>query len=391
MARNQSLNMAKSENKIETDNPTSLSLLFTIKCNLNCAYCFINKDKGENLSLDLSTAKKSVDILFSYPGVRKTLYFSGGEPMLEFALLKKIHTYAKCEAKKKGILLDTVVVTNGTLLNREMIRFFFKEKIKVKISLDGGKIIHDKNRPFKNNPAGSSFEQVIKNISRIDLIKMRAAVTLVFTPKTMDHLLENIKFLQTKNFFSIEFFPDIYAPWKSSDLVKFRRIMKNFGGYYRSFFDQDYRVDVFRNSLLEMLVNNVSPMNKNACGKINVGTDGEIYVCDKVFSLPPNEREAYVIGNAQTGLQNELRKEKINALRQDFYAASGLPCLGCKYAKYCFCLIGHHLYFSHQKLGKNNKKLIEPFCSFSKAYLDEFSDIAKKMRKNSIFSRLYKN
>src|SRR5665647_190124 len=83
------------------DTPHALNLFFTGKCNLNCTYCFVNKAGQENRTLDEKSIKKSVDLLFEYPGKKKMLSFNGGEPLLEWSLLRRIHAYASEKAKQK--------------------------------------------------------------------------------------------------------------------------------------------------------------------------------------------------------------------------------------------------------------------------------------------------
>jgi uncharacterized protein len=131
--------------------PKSFNIFITEKCNLNCKYCFVSKQL-QNHKLNFISLKKAIDIFLNLPGEKKTISFNGGEPLIEYSLLKKTYIYAQQQAQKKNIYLDIAVMTNGTLLNKEKCFFFEKNKTIVKVSIDGDKNFHDLNRPFKKNP-----------------------------------------------------------------------------------------------------------------------------------------------------------------------------------------------------------------------------------------------
>lgn len=376
-------------NKTIADNPYALNLFFTGKCNLNCRYCFVDKTNQENLTLDEKSLKKSVDLLLSYPGKKKTISFNGGEPTLEFPLVKKIYNYARKKAREKGIILDVAVMTNGTLLNQKMMDYFIKNQTILKISIDGNKLTHDKNRPFKVNSKASSFDKVMENLAKINTGKLQVAASLVFTPKNLDHFLENIKFLNKHSFYYIEFYPDLYAEWREPDLQKFKKVFRQFEAYYLKLFHGNKKQKVFKNSLLDTIVNDVETEKMENCGKIHVNAIGEFYACDKVFSLGSKERKRYVIGNVKSGLDKQKREGVLQDIREDFFAKSGLKCRKCRYYKYCFCPIGHYIYFTTVKKG-NNANFWQAFCFVSRVYAKTFLRIKGALRYNTAFARLYK-
>lgn len=376
-------------NKTITNNPYALNLFFTGKCNLNCRYCFVDKTNQENLTLDEKSLKKSVDLLLSYPGKKKTISFNGGEPALEFPLVKKIYNYARKKAGEKGIILDVAVMTNGTLLNQKMMDYFIKNQTILKISIDGNKLTHDKNRPFKVTPKASSFDKVIENLAKINTGKLRVAASLVFTPKNLDHFLENIKFLNSRNFYYVEFYPDLYANWKKTDLKKMKKIFQQFEAYYIKLFKENKTSKIFKNSLLDTIVNGVEIEKMDKCGKIHINALGEFYLCDKVFSLEQKGRKKYVIGNAKKGIDEKERSVVLKNLREDFFKKSGLKCKRCNYSKYCFCPVGHYIYFTTLKKG-NSANFWQAFCFVSRVYAKTFLRIKGALRYNAAFARLYK-
>ncbi|MCK5580426.1 MAG: radical SAM protein [Candidatus Omnitrophica bacterium] len=380
---------------ISKNTPSDLDLFFTRKCNLHCHYCFLHKEGTDNVTLgtlDEGSLKKSIDILFSYPGKKKAISFMGGEPTLEFPLIKKIYNYAKNEANKKNITLIASLVTNGTFLNQEMVDFFIKNKISFRISIDGDRLTHDQNRPFKSNPKKSSFDQIIRNIDRINFGDLPLAASMVLIPNGTKRLLENLDFLNNKGFVWIDFVPDLYANWQERDLEKIRNAMKNFESYYIKLVKGGGKT--FKTSLLRRFVNDESGNKLSVCGKIHIDVDKNFYLCDRAFALEKKPREKYIVGNIQEGIDNNKRLQLLDKIGNDFFKESGLDCLKCKYYKYCCCPIGLYIYYLNlEKLNKikQGQSFLKSFCEILKIYIEANLRIKKALRYNLNFIELYEN
>ncbi|MCL6638717.1 MAG: radical SAM protein [Firmicutes bacterium] len=127
----------------------AIELNLTFNCNLCCEYCFVHDKTHERMSL--ATAKKAVDLLMeraAYPVVNITLI--GGEPLLEFNLIKQIVPYAVETAQKRGLVIGWSVTTNGTLVTEEILEFFARHRINMLLSIDGGPEDHDRYRKTRN-------------------------------------------------------------------------------------------------------------------------------------------------------------------------------------------------------------------------------------------------
>ncbi|MBU5425826.1 radical SAM protein [Tissierella pigra] len=149
-----------------------LILQLTQSCNLRCSYCNYTSNNGtervhnsaNKMSWDL--AKQSIDYYIekSVDSQQITINFYGGEPLLEFELLKKCVDYVNQVFKGKG--RNFHMTTNATLLDDEKARYLNDNNFNLVISLDGTKTINDRNRKFANGK-GSVFESVITNIENI--------------------------------------------------------------------------------------------------------------------------------------------------------------------------------------------------------------------------------
>lgn len=144
----------------------------TQQCNLRCQYCIYSDTGGytqrrhapKRMSLEL--AKKGVD--FALPRSVDTtdilFGFYGGEPLLEFTLIKHIVAYAEKKFSGKSIRFN--MTTNGTLFTDEILDFISEHQFMITISLDGPQHIHDQNRRFAINNQGS-YSTIMKNVAYI--------------------------------------------------------------------------------------------------------------------------------------------------------------------------------------------------------------------------------
>ena len=146
-------------------------LQVTQNCNLRCSYCPYAWDgymdrKHKNKNMDWETAQHALEFFIdnSYDSDQLAVSFYGGEPLLEFDLIKKCIRFMSDKVKSKPLTFH--MTTNGTLINREFLDFIGKYDFGIYISLDGPQKIHDKNRKFGINGEGS-YNKVYENLKLI--------------------------------------------------------------------------------------------------------------------------------------------------------------------------------------------------------------------------------
>jgi len=156
-----------SEN-LKTKELKQIALNVTHKCNLHCDYCYGEDGSygGPAVHMTRDTAEQAVDFLIKESGDSDTcrITFFGGEPLLNFDLVKYITQYARKKASKSNKKMYLGMTTNGVLLNEKIIDFLIKEDIEVTFSIDGPKEIHDMSRRFKVNPEKSSHDVIYPKI-----------------------------------------------------------------------------------------------------------------------------------------------------------------------------------------------------------------------------------
>lgn len=160
----------------------TISLNVAQVCNLSCVYCYgVDGEYGTKGKMNEPTAYKSVDFLISEsksPNI--SIHFFGGEPLLNFPLMKKVVDYSLKQAELKGKRIEFSITTNGTKFSKEVNNFLNTHDFNVIVSFDGDESMQDKNRPFKNG--GGSYSVIKPKIeeflkSRNGNATARATVT----------------------------------------------------------------------------------------------------------------------------------------------------------------------------------------------------------------------
>ena len=142
-------------------------------CNLNCSYCFASQGKyqGERALMSFEVGKRAFDFLIEHSGSRRNLEvdFFGGEPLMNWDVVKQLVAYARSIEKQHNKNFRFTLTTNGVLIDDEVIDFLNKEMSNVVLSLDGRKEINDH---FRRDYAGNgSYDKIVPKFQK--LVKAR--------------------------------------------------------------------------------------------------------------------------------------------------------------------------------------------------------------------------
>ena len=146
----------------------NIGLFLAQECNMRCVYCYGNAGEyaGGGL-MDEATAFRAVDWLLENSGSAKrvNIGFFGGEPLLNFPLMRKIVPHARQKASEAGKEMRFGMTTNGSLLTDEVIAFIRDEKINLLVSFDGPPEIQNRQRPFKDG--SGSYDRIAANMGKL--------------------------------------------------------------------------------------------------------------------------------------------------------------------------------------------------------------------------------
>ncbi len=147
----------------------ALCLHIAHTCNLNCSYCFASQGNyhGERAVMSFEVGKQALDFLIANSGSRRNLEvdFFGGEPLMNFDVVKQLVEYARSIEKKHNKNFRFTLTTNGLLIDDDVIDFANREMSNVVLSLDGRKEIHDR---FRVDYAGNgSFDRIVPKFQKL--------------------------------------------------------------------------------------------------------------------------------------------------------------------------------------------------------------------------------
>ena len=317
-------------------------------CNLSCVYC---QAKDDDLMkphyMDADTARKSVDIALQSPASDLSFEFQGGEPLLNFDILKYIVEYA--EEKKGAKTIRYNVVTNLTLLNDEMLRFLMEYNINICTSLDGDQALHDANRTFRN---GDGTYDLVR--SRMDWLHNNGCSANAIQTTTRRSLTKYKQIIDAyiyagQNELFIR--PLTRLGTADKDWEKIGYSAEEFVEFYQNC--MEYILDLNRKGqriiekhaviFLEKIIGGVSPNYmelRSPCGA-SVGQlayfyDGNIYTCDEGRMLSEMGDSSFRLGNVDADDYSSLLQSDVCRTVCIASLLEGqLNCCDCVYQPYC--------------------------------------------------------
>lgn len=344
----------------------------TNACNLRCRYCVFSGiyegfRTNQNKYMSPRVARKAVDMYFRYlhegsleNWLREpTVGFYGGEPLLNFNLIKIVVNYIK-ENYIKESKCNFTITTNGVLLNEEIIDFLLVNNFSIYVSLDGPKEIHDQNRVF---PDGSgTFDIVIKNMEKIN---KRAKKLNIKEPHAYAVAVYDLEtdLKKVKEFFEDAPLPlmfynpvrplgtDYYAKFSDKDLTRFYRTIgeleKEFLAYIgskrykhkpNSFLDCFFGFNAILYYFRFLIARDTSPYIPltQSCFpgfKIYVDAEGVLHPCERGPT-------SLVTGNVNDGLDFKLIAEMIRKYQEIILRKKCSRCPSAKSCVYCLANLG---------------------------------------------------
>ena len=201
----------------------ALCLHIAHTCNLNCSYCFASQGNyhGDRAVMSFEVGKAALDFLVANSGTRRNLEvdFFGGEPLMNFDVVKQLVAYARSIEKEKNKNFRFTLTTNGILIDDDVIDFANRECSNVVLSLDGRKEIHDR---FRVDYAGNgSFDRIVPKFQK--LVKARGGKDYymrgTFTHANPD-FLNDIKVMLDLGFSELSMEPVVCAAGDPSELTE---------------------------------------------------------------------------------------------------------------------------------------------------------------------------
>jgi His-Xaa-Ser system radical SAM maturase HxsB len=374
-------------------------LVLTLRCEHTCRYCQVSRQSTARSEFDMTeaTARKALDLAFRSPSPHLKLEFQGGEPLLNFPLLRWIVSEAKTINAEHGKKLAFVIATNLALLDDEIMDFCAAEDIYLSTSIDGPPDLHNSNR---RRPGQDSWERTVAGIRRIqdELGPDRVSALMTTTEASLARPREII---------------DTYVDLGMHDV--FLRPISPYGfalrrragaGYdvarWLEFYEAglDYVISLNRQGIpmvenyaaivAKKIFTNDDPgyVDLTSPAGIGIGAlvynyDGDIYASDEGRMLAEMHDDTFRIGSVDSSYEQIMLSDKLLHPLEQSLTLSAPMCSTCAFEPYCGSDPVYHHATMNDFVGH---KAMSGFCERN---MGVFSTILRRARDDSFARELF--
>ena len=315
----------------------ALCLHIAHTCNLNCAYCFASQGNyhGERALMSFEVGKRALDFLVEHSGSRRNLEvdFFGGEPLMNFQVVKDLVAYARSIEKEAGKNFRFTLTTNGVLIDDDVIDFANREMSNVVLSLDGRKEIHDHYRVDYSGQG--SWEKIVPKFQK--LVEARGGKNYymrgTFTHRNPD-FLKDIETMLDLGFRELSMEPVVCAPGEESELTAedLPIVLKQYEDLAKLMCRKDKEGDpfTFYHYMIDLTGGPCIYKRISGCGSgteyMAVTPSGELYPCHQFVG-----DEKFKLGDIWNGVSNTKIQDEFLACN----VYSRKECRDCWAKLYC--------------------------------------------------------
>ena len=383
---------------------TSLHMMvITLRCNQRCEYCQVSCAEQDAYKYDMpvSTAYKIVDAIFESPAKNIKIEFQGGEPTLHWDVVRETVLYAKGKQKNSDKNLDFVLCTNLTGITREQLIFCRDNNICVSTSLDGPKLLHDKNRILR--VGDSSYDLFIRNLAlareilgreNVNALMTTTASSLMAFPAIIDEYIErgfNGIFVRSLNPYGFAAEKADLLGYHMHEFVEsYIEALKYIFVINREHFFPEYFATLLLSRILTPFstgfVDLQSPAGVGISGAI-YDYDGSVYPSDEARMIARMGDPYFNLGNVHKDTYKSIfGGTKLRSIIKDACVEVTPSCAYCVYQTYC----GTDPVRNYLESGHEMRKMEgTSFCIKHKGifdYLFSFLDDMSEIDENIIWS-----
>ena len=367
-------------------NLCAIAAVLTASCNLACTYCYQNAKRPRRMNWD--TLKAAIDLLLGSDRGEVVLTFYGGEPLLEFGLVRRAIEYVE-SSRPAGLLVRYWLLTNGTLLTADRAAFLAGHRVRTQISLDG--------------VAAAQGRRGLGTIAVLDRLLDRLrqdhrrwyredlSISMTVAPQTVEHLADGIDHLLARRVQNIGFSPVLTdtSEWRVEEIESLRgefgRAFESSLRHYRR--TNEIPVEVFRRHEGNPSTGaGERAMCKATRGdELAVDVDGQVYGCamfaesyqdfpgeflrDRVRTLRLGHIGSPDFAERLASYPSAVRKTEIFHDKEKKHSSYGL-CSDCRYLERCqICPVA----IGHIPGNADPRRIPDFLCAFNLVY-NEYRD-----------------
>lgn len=334
-------------------------MVVTLRCNETCVYCHASRAPMSATETDMSkeVAEKSVDVALQTTSPALTIEFQGGEPLVNFPVVKHIIEYAKKRNEQVGKTIEFTMVTNLSLMDEEKLKFLLENKVQICTSIDGPEHLHDKQRRL---PGLSAHKKAVEWIRRInvaygemglDTSLYHVEALLTTTRDTLPlwkEVIDTYVDLGCKAIFLRPLDPFGWAEKTSYKLeyprAEYMQFYRNAVDYMLELNKQGVQVlERFASIFLTKILQGEDPnfLDIRSPGGAGIGQlaysyDGKVFTCDEGRMLHESGDDSFLLGDVFTNTYRQLAgHETVRAVAVASNLDGQPDCVNCTYNPYC--------------------------------------------------------
>jgi uncharacterized protein len=358
-------------------NFTNLHLfVVSLRCDHSCQYCQVSRQSENKAAFDMTheTADKALELVFKSPNPAIKIEFQGGEPLLNFDLVKYVVLKAKEKNQTENRDLQFVVTTTLSLLTDEVLDFCKEHKIFLSSSLDGPEDLHNKNRPRAGKDSYARFVSGLQKArdklgyDSVSALMTTSPASLGRAKEIVDeylkHGLDGI-FLRHLSPYGFAIKTKSYSAY---NVEKWLEFYKEGLDYIIELNKQGVRfTEYFATLLLTKMFTSEDPgfidlMNPTGAGIAAVvfNYDGDVYASDESRMLKEMGDSTFKIGNVHTHTYEQIfTNDALLSALEDSFMDSVPMCSDCAFQPWC----GADPVFHHAMYGDVlGRKPTSEFC-----------------------------
>ena len=373
----------------------------SLRCEHSCPYCQVSRQSDDRLAYDMSreTAEKSLDLVFQSPAQALKIEFQGGEPLLNFELIKSIVEGAKRRNELAARDLQFVITTNLAVLTDDILQFCKAHDIHISTSLDGPADLHNANRP---RPGRNSYELAVAGIARVReaLGHDRVGALMTTTRASLGRVREIVDEYLRLGFDSVSLRAlspygfaiktKTYAAYGADEWLDFyfdglKYIVELNKSGKRIV--ETYAATILTKMLTPFDTGYVDLMSPAGIGigAVVYNYDGDVYASDESRMLAEMGDKTFCLGNVhQSTYQDIFLSDALLAPLEESFAASAPMCSDCAFEPFCGADPVYHHAMQHDFVGR------KPTSEFCQKNMAIFRRLIAMMEEDDETRRLFR-
>jgi His-Xaa-Ser system radical SAM maturase HxsB len=342
-------------------------VVVTLRCNETCVYCHASRADMSEVHTDMTPeiAEKTVEKIFATTNSSVTIEFQGGEPLVNFPVVKRIIELAREKNKTADKRLEFTMVSNLSLMDEEKLAYLVENKVQICTSIDGPEHLHDKQRKLPGLSAHKHATTWIKRVNEayaqmgLDPTLYHVEALLTTTREALPkwkEIVDTYVGLGCRALFLRPVDPFGFAD-KTGHRIEYPRA--EYMDFYKS--AVDYIIELnkqgveilerFAAIFLTKILGGEDPNFldiRNPCGagigQIAYNYDGKVFTCDEGRMLHEMGDSSFLIGDVGTTSYRDLMgHETVRALAIASNLDAQPDCVNCTYQPYCgVCPVHNH-------------------------------------------------